>query len=51
MWACMFRGAMLKVNTTELANFLTIEAPDHPDLDWCVKQGNAFRQRSRVAPS
>jgi rfaE bifunctional protein kinase chain/domain len=40
------RGAMLKVNTAELANFQTIDHPEHPDLDWCVRQGNAFRQRS-----
>lgn len=40
------RGAILKVNTAELANFLNIELPAHPDLDWCVRHGNAFRQHS-----
>ncbi|MBD2755567.1 bifunctional heptose 7-phosphate kinase/heptose 1-phosphate adenyltransferase [Spirosoma validum] len=40
------RESILKVNTAELASFLRIEHPDHPDLDWCVSQGNAFRQRS-----
>lgn len=40
------RGSMLKVNTAELAKFLNCEHPDYPDLDWCVRQGNAFRQRS-----
>ncbi|GAB3784084.1 hypothetical protein GCM10028818_43090 [Spirosoma horti] len=40
------RGATLKVNTTELANFLQINVPEFPDLDWCVRHGNAFRERS-----
>lgn len=39
------RGATLKVNTTELANFLQIHVPESPDLDWCVRHGNAFRER------
>lgn len=40
------RSAILKVNTAELASFLNVEPPTHPDLDWCVKHGNLFRQRS-----
>jgi rfaE bifunctional protein kinase chain/domain len=40
------RGATLKVNTAELAKFLNIELPDHPDIDWCIQQGNTFRQQS-----
>lgn len=40
------RKAILKVNTAELASFLRIEHPAHPDLDWCITHGNAFRQRS-----
>lgn len=40
------RGSTLKVNTAELAKFLNCEHPDHPDLDWCIRQGKAFRQRS-----
>ena len=39
------RGATLKVNTTELANFLQISAPESPDLDWCVRHGNTFREQ------
>lgn len=38
--------ATLKVNTAELAHFLNIEHPTHPDLNWCIQQGNAFRERS-----
>lgn len=40
------RSSILKVNTAELAKFLDDEHPAHPDLDWCIRQGNAFRQRS-----
>lgn len=39
------RGATLKVNTTELANFLQINVPESPDLDWYIRHGNAFRER------
>ena len=42
----LIRGATLKVNTAELAKFLNVELPDHPDLDWCIHHGNAFRQQS-----
>ncbi len=42
----LVRGATLKVNTRELANFLTIDAPESPDLDWCICHGNAFRKQS-----
>lgn len=42
----LVRGATLKVNTNELANFLTIDVPASPDLDWCVQHGNAFREQS-----
>lgn len=42
----LVRGATLKVNTNELANFLTIDVPESPDLDWCVCHGNAFREQS-----
>ena len=42
----LVRGATLKVNTAELAKFLAIDAPDHPDIDWCIEQGNAFREQS-----
>ncbi|GAB3800226.1 bifunctional ADP-heptose synthase [Spirosoma humi] len=38
------RGATLKVNTTELAAFLQVDAPELPDLDWCIRHGNAFRE-------
>lgn len=40
------RGAILKVNTAELAKFLAIELPSQADLDWCVDQGNEFQKRS-----
>lgn len=40
------RGATLKVNTAELGHFLGIPVPTEPDLDWCVEQANAFRERS-----
>jgi bifunctional ADP-heptose synthase (sugar kinase/adenylyltransferase) len=39
-------GATLKVNTAELARFLGIDHPDHPDVDWCIRHGNTFRERS-----
>ncbi|GAB2527193.1 bifunctional heptose 7-phosphate kinase/heptose 1-phosphate adenyltransferase [Spirosoma aerophilum] len=42
----LIRGATLKVNTTELANFMSLPVPESPDLDWCVQQGNAFRKQS-----
>lgn len=42
----LVQQATLKVNTAELAKFLSIESPDHPDLDWCIQQGNAFRELS-----
>ena len=42
----LVRGATLKVNTNELANFLMIDVPESPDLDWCVQHGNAFREQS-----
>jgi rfaE bifunctional protein kinase chain/domain len=35
----LVQGATLKVNTNELARFLAIEAPDEPNLDWCLQQG------------
>ncbi|GAB3492368.1 hypothetical protein GCM10027341_06420 [Spirosoma knui] len=37
------QGAILKVNTAELARFLAQHAPDEPDLNWCLKQGQQFR--------
>lgn len=40
------RGATLKVNTTELARFLAVELPHLPDPDWCIRHGNALRQRT-----
>ena len=40
------RGATLKVNTAELGHFLGIPVSTDPDLDWCVEQANAFRERS-----
>ncbi|SOD91774.1 bifunctional heptose 7-phosphate kinase/heptose 1-phosphate adenyltransferase [Spirosoma fluviale] len=43
----LVRGATLKVNTKELANFLGIEAPESDDLDWCIQHGNAFRAQSK----
>ncbi|UFH53029.1 bifunctional heptose 7-phosphate kinase/heptose 1-phosphate adenyltransferase [Spirosoma sp. KNUC1025] len=43
------RGGVLKVNTAELAHFLTVEHPDHPDLNWCIEHGNTFRERSEGA--
>lgn len=43
------RSSTLKMNTSELAKFLHCDYPDQPDLDWCIRQGNAFRQRSRNA--
>ena len=39
------RGATLKVNTAELARFLNVKLPEQPDLDWCVRHGNAFREQ------
>ncbi|MVM31516.1 carbohydrate kinase [Spirosoma sp. HMF4905] len=42
----LIQRATLKVNTAELAKFLSIESPEHPDLDWCVRQGNLFREQS-----
>ncbi|GAB3219613.1 bifunctional heptose 7-phosphate kinase/heptose 1-phosphate adenyltransferase [Spirosoma arcticum] len=42
----LVRGATLKVNTTELACFLDIDPPESPDLDWCVRNGNALRQQT-----
>ena len=41
------RGATLKVNITELARFLTIDVPHHPDQDWCIRHGNALREQTR----
>lgn len=41
----LVRGATLKVNTTELARFLNVDPPDSPDLNWCIRHGNAFRKR------
>ncbi len=41
----LIRGATLKVNAVELAHFLNVKLPEQPDLDWCVQQGNAFRQQ------
>ncbi|MCX6218985.1 PfkB family carbohydrate kinase [Spirosoma sp.] len=43
----LVRGATLKVNTKELADFLAIDAPDSDDLDWCIRHGNAFRAQSK----
>lgn len=40
------RGATLKVNTTELASFLQVIAPESPDLEWCIQHGNLLRERS-----
>ena len=40
------RGATLKVNTTELANFLQVPVPEFPNLDWCTQYGNVLRERS-----
>ncbi|GAB3538839.1 bifunctional heptose 7-phosphate kinase/heptose 1-phosphate adenyltransferase [Spirosoma fluminis] len=37
------QGAILKVNTVELARFLGQNAPDEPNLDWCLQQGQQFR--------
>ncbi len=42
------RGATLKVNTAELAHFLSTDLPEHPDLNWCVEQGSAFRKQTNV---
>jgi rfaE bifunctional protein kinase chain/domain len=42
----LIQRATLKVNTAELAKFLAIESPEHPDLDWCIQQGNKFREQS-----
>jgi rfaE bifunctional protein kinase chain/domain len=41
----LIRGAMLKVNTAELAKFLGIESPSEPDVDWCTRYGHALRQQ------
>ncbi|MBD2703758.1 carbohydrate kinase [Spirosoma sp. BT702] len=38
------RGATLKVNTNELARFLNVAAPEHPELNWCVENGNTLRE-------
>ena len=45
----LVQWATLKVNTTELAKFLRVEHPQHPTLDWCIKQGRAL-QRQRPGP-
>ncbi|MDB5239447.1 MAG: carbohydrate kinase [Spirosoma sp.] len=42
----LIRGASLKVNTAELAKFLTVELPNEPDMAWCVHYGNALRQQT-----
>lgn len=42
----LVRGATLKVNTTELARFLTVDPPDFPDLNWCIRHGNALRKQT-----
>ncbi|MBO0935099.1 carbohydrate kinase [Fibrella sp. HMF5335] len=42
----LIRGALLKVNTAELAKFLAIESPREPDFAWCVYHGNALRQQT-----
>jgi len=42
----LIRGATLKVNTTELARFLRVEPPNQPDLDWCIRNGNALREQT-----
>ncbi|WP_332368351.1 PfkB family carbohydrate kinase [Spirosoma telluris] len=42
----LVQRATLKVNTAELAKFLAIESPEHPDVDWCIRQGNRFREQS-----
>ncbi|MFD2936774.1 bifunctional heptose 7-phosphate kinase/heptose 1-phosphate adenyltransferase [Spirosoma flavum] len=42
----LVRGATLKVNTTELANFLAVTVPDVPDLYWCIRHGNRLRETS-----
>ncbi|GAB3689493.1 D-glycero-beta-D-manno-heptose-7-phosphate kinase [Spirosoma flavus] len=38
-------GATLKVNTNELARFLDVAAPEHPDLNWCVEHGTTLREQ------
>lgn len=38
-------GSTLKVNTAELARFLAVPHPSHPDLDWCIQQGTTFQKR------
>jgi rfaE bifunctional protein kinase chain/domain len=42
----LIRGASLKVNTAELAKFLTVELPDEPTMEWCAHHGNALRQQT-----
>ena len=42
------RGATLKVNTAELAHFLSINLPENPTLDWCVEQGATFQKQTNV---
>lgn len=42
----LIRGATLKVNTMELARFLNIDPPELPDLDWCIRNGNALRRHT-----
>ena len=39
------RGAILKVNTAELARFLTVSLPGLPDLNWCVQHGNLLSRQ------
>ncbi|RIV17939.1 carbohydrate kinase [Fibrisoma montanum] len=39
------RGAILKVNTAELARFLGVPLPGLPDLDWCVQHGNLLSRQ------
>lgn len=43
----LIRGATLKVNAAELAKFRRIDLPDPPDMDWCIRHGNALREQTR----
>ncbi len=35
----LMRGVTVKVNTAELARFLHLDAPENPDLNWCLEYG------------
>lgn len=41
----LMRGVTLKVNTAELARFLSIPSPETPSLDWCIEHGTTLARQ------